>query len=1072
MLKKRLIVFAAGLILVGLLITVTVFIRTPHLFVLDMTPSGSMPMNSPSPSQTPTPSMSFSMPPSPSQTPTPSMSFSMPPSPSGSPTPSMSTSPTPGGGPYDILSEGDLDIEVSGAHGIIHVKWHTTSAMTGVKTIYLGIKGGSPSFSFTVDLSQGSGEYDISGPMPGGPPAPQMRLQTGYCYIDFYFDRYSVEVDFPIGINCYEIIPPPQEKSGIFGYVYDDNDPDDSKISGAAVTLEDAGGWAVYPGTIYSNANGEYQYSNVNPGTFYKLIVMKMGYERKEIPNITLQAGVEKNVNVGLMPQAPPKDKFTFTANVYDTQDNNFASDVHISLQSGNIPGSAWMTSSSGANIDPAKYGNYTNLVIKDIPLTQPTVNIYHFTGTTESPFYDDSSFDFYVNVDQLTFDYNANAYVVHKDIPLAPRPTLTIKCKVINSLTGEGIEGAKVKIENLALDWEISGDTGTGGVAWIYNYPIDDGAVIHAEASYPHFKTDEGDTAFHYSDAGSTYLFNFSLIPIQGQYIYGRVMDGNSHHAVTGARVSLVKNGLLTDKTATTNEYGRYYITDPGAGDMVVVALHPDYYDNAQSRKAITLGPNEDKEVNFRIKPFTSSLPDSFDLKINHVYKLENGTQVPIGHDDLAEVIITNAPDVDNPTPTVFSQYKDIGPKVPFHTFSKLPIGKIRIKATIYNPSTNDPGWIPSYETELIISQATTDTRTVDLVLEPLLVPPEYSGGAIINGVTHLKDSDCYENCPTQYGTVSDYVTAPKGIKIILYTASMELIQQVNTDSFGQYKFTGVPNGSYLIKANSVNYTSDVVAVSIDHKSDVKFRTLTLRGKTSGYIKTRNYGGTQVTFVGFGSFVYIGGDVKWLAEINKIKQIRDKINPSLEVPKIYVVESSVNNAMYDKNDQCGDRIIITTKYLEEALKSNSDVIAVTLLHEFGHYVNARNLSNQQTYLNNAFAAAQDVSPCPFVRINDTNLSFDFLAMDHPQDNAGEYFSSFFTAYFNHHDRLLDQIKNNTTDECQRVLGYTWQWFSENVGKNYPNDDQLFHVINGSLGGTLYTPNQIKNGDWIDPSYR
>ncbi|MCX6811431.1 MAG: carboxypeptidase-like regulatory domain-containing protein, partial [Candidatus Berkelbacteria bacterium] len=326
MLKKRLFVFLAGVILVTLLIVVGVFIRGPHTFVLDMTPSGS-PSNSPSPSQ---PMGTTGGPwPSGSQSPTPPPTTSGPPSSSPTPSMSMSPSPTPGGGPYTIISEGDLDIEVSGAHGIIHVKWHTTSPMTGVETVYFGMKGGSLGFPFQIDLSQGSGEYDISGPISGGPPdGPVWRLQTGYCYVDFYFDKYSVEVDFPISPGCYEVVPPPQGKAGIFGFVYDANDPDHPRIDGASVTLEAAGGYPVYPGTILTNPDGEYQYTDVNPGTFYKLVVMKEGYETKEIPDITLQAGVEKNQNAGLMPQAPPKVKFTFAANIYNTQDQNFATDV------------------------------------------------------------------------------------------------------------------------------------------------------------------------------------------------------------------------------------------------------------------------------------------------------------------------------------------------------------------------------------------------------------------------------------------------------------------------------------------------------------------------------------------------------------------------------------------------------------------------------------------------------------------------------------------------------------------------------------------------------------------------
>jgi hypothetical protein len=1074
MIKKRLLVFSIGVILVALLVIVGVFIRGPHTFVLDMTPSGGPPSNSPSPSQ---PMGTTGGPwPSGSQTPSPTMSFSMPPSPSGSPTPSMSTSPTPGGGPYDILSEGDLDVEVSGEHGVIHVKWHTTSPMTGVKTIYLGVRGGYPSFSFQIDLAQGSGEYDISGPISGGPPGPQLTLQTGYCYVNFYFDRYSVEVDFPISLSCYEVVPPPQEKSGIFGYVYDNNDPGHPRINGAAVTLEDAGGWAVYPGTIYTNPNGEYQYTNVNPGTFFKLIVIKDGYERKEIPNITLQAGVEKNVNVGLYPQAPPKDKFTLAANIYDTQSQGFASDVEVRLESDEWTGYAWSAVSSGANIDPTKYGN-TNLIMKNIPINKDGVNVYHFTGTAEGPNHKKTTFDFSVDKDDLTFDYNADAYVVHKDIPITPKSRLDIKCKVINSLTGEPIEGATVKIINESLDWEISGNTGPNGIVWFYNYPIDDDsggiAVVHAEASYPHFKVDEKETSFHNSDAGSTYLLNFSLIPIQGQYVYGRIIDKDTKKPINGARVQIIKNDQFTGKEGTTNQYGRYYIENPGSGTMIVRALHLDYYDDFASRKEITLATGEDKEVNFRLRKLTSPV-NTFDLTINHVYKLVNGQQVLIGDQDAVEVLISSGAERIGVKRYIYGdRVAHLGPRVPFHIFYRLPIKRVFVEAKIFNPSDNDPGWVLGYRGIVEIIQTTSDPRTIDLVLEPVLTPPDYSGGAILRGTTYLFQDPCQEyldQIPFINMSASK-VPAPKGIPVYLYQLHDHInpVQTTKTDIYGQFEFTGLIPGIYDVKVESVNYLGWLEDAAVTGRDNVKNYSIVLAGKGTGLTKTRHYGNVKVQFIGFGSHSYIG-KFDWKNETNKLETIYNQTSGELfGIPKIYVIESDTYTGAFI-SDICGMRIVLTTKLLQDLLDSNQP-LSYVLVHEYAHkfFVFGGKVGGHFATI---FHAAEDTAPCSFSRITDSNIELSQLYAGHPQDSVSEYFASFFTAYFLHHDRLLDTIRNNTTGQCKYTLAYTWQWFAENVGEVYTNDNEVFHPLNGGLNGINYTKAQIKNGDWIDPAYR
>ncbi|MCX6811542.1 MAG: carboxypeptidase regulatory-like domain-containing protein, partial [Candidatus Berkelbacteria bacterium] len=583
------------------------------------------------------------------------------------------------------------------------------------------------------------------------------------------------------------------------------------------------------------------------------------------------------------------------------------------------------------------------------------------------------------------------------------------------------------------------------------------------------------GETSFHNTDAGSTYLFTFSLIPIQGQYVYGRVIDKDTKRAINGARVQIIQNDNFTGKEGTTNEYGRYYIENPGSGTMVVRALHTDYYDDSASRKEITLAAGEDKEVNFRLRKLDSPV-DTFDLTIDHIYKMENGNQVLIGDQDAVEIRLSSGFDPYSKRIIYGESVSEKGPKQPFHTFYRLPIYPTAIKATIFNPSDNDPGWVPKYRTVAEIHPTTSDPMTIDLVLEPILLPPDYSGGGIVRGTTSLFVDPCQalaDEIREFFHSFTSRVPAPKGIPVYLYHPYDHInpVQTTTTDVAGEFEFTNLPVGTYDIKVESRNYLGWQEAAQVAGGDSIGNYSIVLAGKSSGMTKTRYYHNIKVKFVGFGSHSYIG-KFDWNNEINEVTKIHNQTTYANPIPTIYVVESDFPVGV-KLTDICGERIVVTTRMLQ-AIIDNKQKLRYLIAHEYAHkyYRVAGFWVPWVGHFGTIFNAAKDAAPCSFSRITDSNISLDQLYMGHPEDGKNEYFASFFTAYFLHHDRLLDTIRNNTSGECKNTLSYTWQWFAENVGKVYTNDNEIFHPLNGAISGIDYTKAQIKNGDWIDPPYR
>lgn len=171
-----------------------------------------------------------------------------------------------------------------------------------------------------------------------------------------------------------------------------------------------------------------------------------------------------------------------------------------------------------------------------------------------------------------------------------------------------------------------------------------------------------------------------------------------------------------------------------------------------------------------------------------------------------------------------------------------------------------------------------------------------------------------------------------------------------------------------------------------------------------------------------------------------------------------------------------GYKIAISTTLMRTLINENrSDMIVSILTHEYGHHIYASNpvISKQfEDLFNNLYSRVDQDGKCVWDRMQDGNLAYSWLG-GHPYDNAREMFASFYSAYFSYHERLYGVIQYHATEDssCQNVLKYIWQFFAENVGKYYSNDDQYFIPVGGKIGGASYSYGYIANGYWLKDKF-
>jgi hypothetical protein len=177
--------------------------------------------------------------------------------------------------------------------------------------------------------------------------------------------------------------------------------------------------------------------------------------------------------------------------------------------------------------------------------------------------------------------------------------------------------------------------------------------------------------------------------------------------------------------------------------------------------------------------------------------------------------------------------------------------------------------------------------------------------------------------------------------------------------------------------------------------------------------------------------------------------------------------------------------IQLTNEYVIWAIgEHRTDDIIFTIYHEYGHLDYTFELSNANPHFFSEWqwiwseldnSPDRALSDCVFQAIKDGNVN---LSPDpgsgHPADDDNEMFASFFAAYFNYHERLHGIIRYHVKENssCQNLLKYMWQLFSEDVGKVYDNDDQIFDPVGGKIGNSTYNWDQILSGKWINSNYQ
>ena len=169
--------------------------------------------------------------------------------------------------------------------------------------------------------------------------------------------------------------------------------------------------------------------------------------------------------------------------------------------------------------------------------------------------------------------------------------------------------------------------------------------------------------------------------------------------------------------------------------------------------------------------------------------------------------------------------------------------------------------------------------------------------------------------------------------------------------------------------------------------------------------------------------------------------------------------------------------IVITQEYIDTYFRLNRpDILKYTLAHEYGHQVYMNGISPSfkskwdQLYTDINKCADKN---CVWQTMLDSNMELDPTNNGgHPWDNANEMFATFYKAYYLQHEQIYGKITAlPNLSNCQNILAYVWQLFSENMGKVYSNDSRFFNPVGGSVSQGKYTFTQITNGSWRNQKF-
>lgn len=158
-----------------------------------------------------------------------------------------------------------------------------------------------------------------------------------------------------------------------------------------------------------------------------------------------------------------------------------------------------------------------------------------------------------------------------------------------------------------------------------------------------------------------------------------------------------------------------------------------------------------------------------------------------------------------------------------PLYNFDNKPSGQYRTKAKLLNGQTSGTGYIPTYhDSSLIWSNATVINHTgansinknIYMRLGTVTSGPGFVGGNVSAGANK--------------GTANGI----EGINILLMDGSGNIITYAVTDVNGDYSFPNLPNATYTIHPEDMNYATTAVAITVSNGkasfTDIDFERFT----------------------------------------------------------------------------------------------------------------------------------------------------------------------------------------------------------------------------------------------------
>lgn len=821
----------------------------------------------------------------------------------------------------------------------------------------------------------------------------------------------------------------PSGKGAITGKVTSNNKP----LAQAQVSLYTTANVAT-GNNANTNTEGIYILNNLNPGT-YNIAASKEGYKENKKTNIVVKADQVTPIDFSLQLIISPSPSGSTSASPTITPDpNKFTYYAEVSDSSGTILDGvvvelkpipqfssviSWRGDTQGSPVDTTKYGQ-ANLVIKDIAWPSSCAT-QKYQAIFRKDSYGEKSLDF--NCSDITLDTNLNSYVYHPSEKI-------ILSQVITSLSGTVTDN----------------DT---------NKPI--GNVIITLLKYDEIKK----IWFQFPD------------PVK------------------------------------TDSQGKYSFTSMKPGTYRIFAYHEQYYNEQNPGSSI---------LEFEIKIGETKIEDFKLKKLKKIYYYD--LNLTLLDDKGARLDIPNSIEkkdieiqVKDDRPDFFDNIYDFeliqqDGKWVVH-ISDIPCGRpeeliLKIKRDFIENGKK----YKLQKTEDIKYNCNSDpnqTFSRDIRLERMILDPTK---VTVRGNTYWPD-----NCG--HGFRGPFYLDPTlgNLEVELVSVSTNTVSQktIVDYSFGRFVFeNNVAPGTYYLRiADNSNFSGKSENFTVGNQ-DVS-KNILLNPKPAykqQYTSHLSINGVDIYFIGSKS-QEAKNSIDWQAITKAISGVVQVLKPDL-VPNprtlpIYVIDMRLipgasGGALQGCPPMTAPGQSETSKsfvLLPEALLRTSDPQAL-ILHEYGHYLyysiannSAGNkfITGWNSYFREQALPGNPNKECIFRILKDTNIGLIFEKFGHPSSDANETFASFISAYYEYHMRFRTIISSFPEgSECGYALKYFWNLFAREITASpdlventssvqstsimlCPDDDDIFGPVIAGFDDTIFTPDQINNGYWLQSVY-